>query len=290
MFNINKTDSYVSKYPNTIVDKTATSRNWLWQTEQDSEGNPVIAMVQINSAKTSHDYYHVKWTGSEWKKSFLINGGGHFHQSAGLELCYSGGMALDDSNPNIVYCSAPVKGDNGSVYEILKFEVDDKGVVSAPEYISKNSKKNNARPSLIPYSANSPLRLSLMNGEYYDWIVSNSRPKGYPTAIHCDYDFPTENVSIEEGLLVNISFDESKYSEQLVKDGIAVFTGTNTIDIETPELKEFTLSISPYIFNNSYEGKLFTFGNISWNLDQETLKPYILISDKRFNSSNLLGS
>ena len=290
VFNINKTDSYVSKYPNTIVDKTATSRNWLWQTEQDSEGNPVIAMVQINSAKTSHDYYHVKWTGSEWKKSFLINGGGHFHQSAGLELCYSGGMALDDSNPNIVYCSAPVKGDNGSVYEILKFEVDDKGVVSAPEYITKNSKKNNARPYLIPNSENSPLRLSWMNGEYYDWIVSNSRPKGYPTAIHCDYDFPTENVSIEEGLLVNISFDESKYSEQLVKDGIAVFTGTNTIDIETPELKEFTLSISPYIFNNSYEGKLFTFGNISWNLDQETLKPYILISDKRFNSSNLLGS
>ena len=285
-FNVNKSESYANSYPNTIVDKTSTSRNWLWQTEQDSEGNPVIAMVQISNDKSSHDYYHVKWTGNGWRKSFLTNAGGHFHQTPGLELCYSGGMALDESDPNIVYCSAPVNGDNGKVYEILKFTVDNDGKVSEPEHITRNSKKNNARPYLIPGSKNSPLRLSWMNGDYYDWIVSSSRPKGYPTAIHCDYDFPKEDSGIEKGLVSNTVFSADGSNG----NSPAIFADDTYVMIETPELKEFSVSVSPYIFNGSYAGTIFSSGNLSWNLDAETMKPYIKIDENKYYSTNLLGN
>ena len=42
-FNVNKTDSYASSYPATIVDKTAGIRNWVWQIALDSLEHPVIA-------------------------------------------------------------------------------------------------------------------------------------------------------------------------------------------------------------------------------------------------------
>ena len=45
--------------------------------------------------KGSHDYYRAKWTGKKWLKTYLGNGGGHFHQTPGLEKCYSAGMAMN---------------------------------------------------------------------------------------------------------------------------------------------------------------------------------------------------
>ena len=110
--NVNKTTEYVNTNPNAIVDNSS-SRDWVWEVSMDNEGKPAIAMVRINETKTSHDYYFAKWTGTEWRKTFLENGGGHFHQTAGLELCYSGGMAIDDANSNIIYCSVPINGKYG---------------------------------------------------------------------------------------------------------------------------------------------------------------------------------
>ena len=290
VFNINKTSSYVSSYPNTVVDNKSTSRNWLWQTEQDADGNPVIAMVQISENKNSHDYYHVKWTGSEWRKTFLTNAGGKFHQTPGLELCYSGGMAIDDANTDIIYCSAPVKGNNGDIYEILKFTLDKNGNVESREQITKNSVKNNARPYLIPGSENSPLRLSWMNGDYYDWIVSNTRPQGYPTGINCDYDFPSESIDLNNSLIKNLTFEEPVQGNAVVNSGVAVFTKDSSIEIPVNIENEFSLILSPYIFNNSYNGTIFSSSDLSWNLDEKTLKPYIQIGENRYYSSNLLGS
>ena len=86
MFKVDKTAEYLARYPLTIVDNPSGQRDWVWQVTSDKKGNPVIAMVRISNDKESHDYYYAKWNGQEWKKTFLANAGGHFHQTPNLEV------------------------------------------------------------------------------------------------------------------------------------------------------------------------------------------------------------
>jgi hypothetical protein len=129
----------------------------------DESAIPVIAMVQISSDKNVHNYYHAKWTGSEWRKTFIANGGGHVIQTSGLELCYSGGMTIDASDSNWIYCSVPVDGahGNGNIYEIIKFTISSDGdtVTVTNTSITRDSSKNNARPYSIPNTENRELKL-----------------------------------------------------------------------------------------------------------------------------------
>lgn len=185
-FKVNKTGDYAKQYPSTVVDNPS-ERDWVWQIASDRNGNPVIAMVRISDNKESHDYYYAKWNGHEWKKTFLINAGGHFHQTPNLEKCYSAGMAIDPSNVNEVYCSLPVEGKYGKVYEIVRFIMSEDGEVISKEAVTKDSQLNNVRPYMIPASEGTPLRLTWMYGNYYDWIVSLQHPQGYSTGIACDF-------------------------------------------------------------------------------------------------------
>jgi hypothetical protein len=196
---VNKTDTTQSF----IVDTAPGSmRDWVWQTAIGEDGYPVIAMVRISGGKTSHDYYYVKWNGSEWVTTFLANGGGSFHQStsSGLELCYSGGMAIDPDNTNIIYCSVPVTGMFGKVYEIIKYTMSDDGKsVLKEEAITKNSLKNNVRPFIIPNSEGRDIRLVWMHGDYYDWIVSNSyTTQGFCTSVYAENPLPTQEVNTSD--------------------------------------------------------------------------------------------
>ena len=192
-FNVNKTDSYAADYPATIVDKTANIRNWVWQIALDEEENPVVAYPHIDNAKTSHAYWYARWTGNAWRNTWVQHGGHAFHQNwNSTELCYSGGMALDPDNINELYLSIPTKDgayNKDGVYEIWKYTIDNDGKVAGSEQITKNSPKNNARPYVIPGSKDSKLRLVWMQGDYYYWMVKQGYPLGYPTAIHCDYDW-----------------------------------------------------------------------------------------------------
>lgn len=174
-FRVNKTPDYVARYPYTVVDNPV-ERDWVWQVALDKRGYPVIAMVRISSDKKSHDYYYAGWDGHEWKKTFLANAGGHFHQTPNLEKCYSAGMAIDPANTSLIYCSLPIEGKYGKVYEIVKYTLDEDGKIISTEAITRNSQLNNVRPYIIPSSENTPLRLAWMYGNYYDWIVSSQYP------------------------------------------------------------------------------------------------------------------
>ena len=108
VFNVSKTDSYAGKYPATIVDKTASVRNWVWQIALDADEHPVVAYPHIDDAKTSHVYWYARWNGSSWKNTWVQYGGHAFHQNwNSTEKCYSGGMALDPDNINDLYLSIP---------------------------------------------------------------------------------------------------------------------------------------------------------------------------------------
>lgn len=289
-FRVDKSANYVSTYPNTIVDNSSY-RDWVWQVAKDAEGNPAVAMVRINSGKTSHEYYYARWTGSEWKKTFLANGGGHFHQTSGLEMCYSGGMALDPEKPNEVYCSVPVTGDNGKVYEIVKYVVDEAtGEVEATP-VTRNSLKNNARPYILPGSANSALRLVWMHGDYYDWIVSSTRPKGYPTGIHCDFSFPQESVDLENGLVRSEDFEEEAVNGTAkTEKGVLVVLKDAFATLAVPSAPAFTVSFSPYLYAGTYGGTLLKMGNLTYSVDPVSLKPAVTFGETTYRSTNILAT
>lgn len=271
---VNKSEAYAEKNPLTIVDRTAGIRDWVWQVASDASGRPVIAMVKISDDKTSHDYYYVRWDGAQWKAYFLANGGGHFHQTPDIEKCYSGGMAIDPVNPETVYCSVPVWGAFGRVYEIVKYTVNVANGQIDEERVTRHSRKNNARPYVIPGSAHSPLRLVWMNGDYYDWIVSNQR-SGYPTAIHGDFAFPEPVLRTDSALIgrYTVPFAQRAFKvERKLRKG------------------DFTI-IAEVLFDDNSQGGLICAGNgWSYGVNGTTWKPYVDVNNGTFTSNNVLGT
>lgn len=261
---VDKTEKYAARFPRTVVD-SPQERDWLWQVAIDYQGRPLIAMVRISADKGSHDYYLARWEGRTWRKSFLAHAEGHFHQTPNLEKCYSAGMAIDPANTNEVYCSLPVKGRYGKRYEIVKFIMDAGGQVAATDTLTRDSRKNNVRPYIIPGSENSPLRLTWMHGDYYDWIVSERHPQGYCTGIHCDF---------------------------------AGFRN-HTPEMELPQAdrswefqsgKEFVLTTVLSPDSTDYQGCLLHLGELCYYLDGVTMKPEIRYKGQRYASTNILGT
>lgn len=260
-FRVNKTPDYVARYPYTVVDNPI-ERDWVWQVALDKKGYPVIAMVRISSDKSSHDYYYAGWDGHEWKKTFLANAGGHFHQTPNLEKCYSAGMAIDPANTSLIYCSLPIEGKYGKVYEIMKYTLDEDGKIISTEAITRNSQLNNVRPYIISSSENTPLRLAWMYGNYYDWIVSSQYPQGYCTGIACDFKgFAAIKKKAKVGK--NFSFNPRK---------------------------DFTLEETVPLDVNNYEGCLLQQGDLEYYLDGQTMKPEVRYKGKVYHSTNILGT
>jgi hypothetical protein len=287
--NVNKT-TYPSSYPNAVVDMPTDQRDWVWQTTLDKDGLPVIAMVQISNAKTVHNYYYAKWTGSTWRKTFLANGGGQFHQTPGVEMCYSGGMAIDDTNPNIVYCSVPVAGTSGTIYEIMKYTIGTAGAITSTEQITTNSTQNNERPFIIANSGNSPLRLTWMNGNYYYWLVSPTYPKGYPTSIRSDFALPLDSINLTNGLLTNETFNGTVTGTARTTGGVLVSTATTSATLAASASPAFSVSLTPYVYEGAYSGTILKMGNLTYGLNGNTLKPYVQINGQTYPSMNLLGN
>ena len=273
--NVAPSSSYATSYPNAVVDNAAY-RDWIWQVSKDASGIPVIAMVRINNDKNSHDYYYAKWTGTEWRKIFLANGGGHFHQTPDVEYCYSGGMAIDDANPNVIYCSVPVGGTSGKVYEIFKYVVNPTNDSVSSEAVTSNSLKNNIRPYIIQNSGDGPLKLLWMHGDYFHWIVS-ARSAGYPTAIYSNYNLYKTPTHIPKPVARTTSQK--------------LFTKTDKyVSIATGVTGDFTVSLLLSIDSGAYGGTILQIGDLKYGLNSQTLKPYIQRRDTIYNSTNILGT
>lgn len=271
-FQVSKRESYVQKYPFTVIDSTADKRDWVWQIAYNKTKEPVVAMVRINKNKDSHDFYYVKWHNKTWKKTFLGNAGGHFHQTPDIELCYSSGMAIDPANPNIIYASLPVEGAHGKVYEIFKFTMSEDGDIIKKEAVTKDSYENNVRPYILPGSQDSPLRLAWMHGKYYDWIVSKQRPLGYNTSIYCDFKgFVTE----KKGIVVRMRQEKATADMDVFK---------------FPVMNAFTLTAYIDSISTNHSGILLTAGKLIYGIHKNSLKPTIRVNGKIYVGTNALAT
>ena len=173
-------------------------------------------------------------------------------------------MAIDPSNVNEVYCSLPVEGKYGKVYEIVRFIMSEDGEVISKEAVTKDSQLNNVRPYIIPGSEDSPLRLTWMFGNYYDWIVSSRYPQGYCTGIACDFK----------------GFPDAKKKKNLVTEKNFKFN---------PK-KAFTLEQTVTLDAAHYQGTLLQLGDLEYYLDGKTMKPEVRYKGKVYTSSNILGT
>lgn len=286
--NVSASESYDIENPFAVVDK-GYFRNWIWDIAQDENENPVIAMVKISEDKLKHNYYHVQWNGEEWISTFLANGGGSFHQTSGLEQCYSGGMTINYNKSNIVYCSIPIEGAHGKVYEIVKCIINEKAEVSY-EPVTWNSSKNNIRPYYIPFSENTQFNLVWMHGHYYDWIVSSTRPQGFPTAIHTNFKFQEEKVNIKKGLLkTNLN---KLIKTTLLKNRELIITKDLSLPLTNKKIpySEFSISLNLSINHQEYGGTLLKTKDFAYSIDKSTHKPFVKYGSEMFYSSNILGT
>lgn len=267
-FKVDKTNEFVENYSEMVVDNSPY-RDWVCQVILDNRELPTIAMTRISHDKKSHNYYLAKWGGKEWNKHFIAHGGGHFHQSDNIERCYSGGMALDAFNPGDVYCSVPVEGRNGRVYEIVKYSVDHNGVVTGMMPVTSNSNKNNIRPYCLNVDNDNPLRLMWMNGDYYDWIVSRERPRGYCTSIQSDFKgFSKEMFGLSE-------------SESLPQV---------SMPYKFEPHKDFVLPVRVNTKGVNKKGVLIDLGTLSYSIDTVSMIPEIRYKKKVYKSANRLAT
>lgn len=266
-FAVSKRDDYARRWPLTLVDRPADKRDWVFQVAADTLGRPAVAMVRISEDKRRHTYCYIRWNGKAWTETLIGDAGGHFHQSPELEHCYSAGMAIDPDSVNIVYASLPVGGKHGDVYELFRFELAGNGTVKAKRQLTFNSAKNNVRPFVIPGSKGSPLRLSWMAGDYYDWIVSSRHPQGYSTVMRTDFE----------------GFAPAKEPRKVSRKRLA--------RMKWSARRPFTFVTT--VFPNEAlraDGCLLKAGELSCWLDAKTLKPEWRFRGRTFRSANTLGS
>lgn len=130
---------------------------WTTDIDLDAGGNPYFAFsVQMNQDMNDLRYWYARWDGSQWHVHEMAYAGSALYAA---ESDYTGLVALDPNNPDIVYISAdvhPVTGvplissaDGQRHYELFRGTTADMGAAWQWEYITKNSTRDNIRP-IIP--------------------------------------------------------------------------------------------------------------------------------------------
>ena len=143
------------------------ARAWIHTVAYDAEDRPVIAYTR-HPSEQDHRYHYARWNGTSWHDTELCQAGKWFPQTpAGKterEPHYSSGLALDPSNPSIVYLTRPVNG----VRELEKWTTPDGGKTWAATAITKDSKHDNVRPyGVLNHAADGPSVLWMnLHGHY----------------------------------------------------------------------------------------------------------------------------
>lgn len=122
-------------------------RAWVWDIALDKKGSPVIAYTRF-PRETDHRYHYAYWNGDAWFDTEIAPGGKWFPQtpmfSSETEPYYSGGIAIDHSDPSVLYVSRQIN----QTFEIEKWATDNQGKNWSVTAITSNSARNNVRPAV----------------------------------------------------------------------------------------------------------------------------------------------
>lgn len=116
---------------------------WVWDV---GPGPVIVYAVMPFDPRTrfgdGHHYRYARWNGSGWDDHRIVETGGPIVERAPHEAYYSGGVAIDHSDPSVVYLSRPISG----VFEIERWVTTDGGSTWTSSPVTKGSKLNNIRP------------------------------------------------------------------------------------------------------------------------------------------------
>lgn len=152
--------------PETVYD-ASQGKGWTWDIGLDENEQPVILYAAFPD-DLNHHYYYARWNGATWQNHHLVNSGRWFPQTpeggTEAEPNYSGGMAIDPNNINIVYVSKQVNG----IFELFKYQTPDKGVSWEITPITENSPEGtiNVRPVVPRGRKNGYFDVMWMRGTY----------------------------------------------------------------------------------------------------------------------------
>jgi hypothetical protein len=133
--------------------------SWVWDVALN-RGDPVIVYATFPTA-ANHVYWYARWNGRQWVSHFMTFAGPSISPGT-IEYEYSGGMALDHSDPSIVYLSRMVRGE----FEIEKWNTDDGGNSWHERTLVRGGAMYNVRPVVVRGADGGPMSLLWLRGEY----------------------------------------------------------------------------------------------------------------------------
>ena len=133
---------------------------WVWDVAVDARGHPVIVYATFPS-RQHHKYWYADWTGTRWVSHFLVVGGATISPGT-IEQDYSGGIALDHSDPSIVYLSRQVSDG----YEIERWTTSDGGRHWRHTVVVSAGGTENVRPVVPRGWDRGPMSLLWLRGHY----------------------------------------------------------------------------------------------------------------------------
>ncbi len=134
---------------------------WVWDTAFDARDRPVIVYATFPNNATDHQYWYADWTGSRWVSHFLTDAGATISPGT-IEYEYSGGIALDHSDPSIVFLSKQVAGG----WEIERWSTSDAGFTWSHRTVVPADGTMNVRPVVPRGWRSGPMGLLWLRGTY----------------------------------------------------------------------------------------------------------------------------
>ncbi len=160
----------------TTVYDSGGDPTWIWDIAYGASGEPIIAFTVFPS-DTDHRYWYARWNGSSWDTTEIVAGGTYLPTAgvgmAPIEEFYSGGMALDHSDPNIVYCSVGVGSDQ---WEMRRYVTADDGATFSGTVIATSGK--HARPASVRNHTDA-IKVVWWNGTYTSYVDYDVATMGY---------------------------------------------------------------------------------------------------------------
>jgi hypothetical protein len=154
-----------------------TGEAWTHDMTLDPDGNPVIAYAAFPdqtdefTALGDHRYRYARWDGSRWNDHQVAFAG------RGLSLrsrLYSGGIAIDPDDVDVVYFASSVDPTDGSPHGTGRFEIyrgrtADGGATWAFQAVTRDSIVDNLRP-IVPAHHPTATALLWLQGVYDEFL------------------------------------------------------------------------------------------------------------------------
>jgi hypothetical protein len=142
---------------------------WVWDVALSPRGRPVVVYATFQNL-ANHAYWYAVWTGTRWVSHFMTYAGPSISPST-IEQQYSGGIALDHSNPSIVYLSRKVNG----WFEIERWVTTNGGVSWSHTTVARHPGQDDVRPVVTRGADTGPMSVLWLQGHYGSYTTYRTK-------------------------------------------------------------------------------------------------------------------